>query len=115
VAKRTTEEIQQRIADSRKKTEAKTASDARLKPHLDKMPGPKPGGLAEAVNDPNYVQRQLDAAAKRREEQTTVKKAFGIRTPKHDADTPDNRVHFAEGAMADNPKVAIRGNPRFRK
>lgn len=82
------------------------------------VPGPKRGGLAEALASPEA----LETSRRLREEKTAqrqqAKKDIGIRTPARPAQTPENRLHFAsgaaEGVVTTKPYVAST-NPRFNK
>lgn len=81
------------------------------------VPGPKRGGLAEALASPEAFQKSKEMREQKEAQRTQAKTDLGIRTPARPAQTAENLVNFADGAAT--PEVArprtISNNPRFIK
>ena len=78
------------------------------------MTGPRPGGLAEVMADPTYLQKTREAAQQQRAERVDAMTKAGVKTPLRPAQTMPNVAQFADGASGAAIPV-VSGNPRFRK
>jgi hypothetical protein len=78
------------------------------------MPGPKPGGLAESMANPQTLQDSLARSRQRTIDYENAKVQAGIKDTRLPAKTPGNQVSFAEGMTAKpGARMTINGNPRF--
>jgi hypothetical protein len=113
----TKEQVQQhQQREGQKQRTLQQQSDERLKAAAQKLgiKGPRPGGFAEVMADPAYLQTTLERQKQERTEREDAKKQANIKTPHRPADTVPNRVQFAEG-MSGAAVPVVEGNPRFRK
>lgn len=102
-----------RTAERRESLTQKTSAQ-RVAAALPNMPGPKPGGLAESMANPQALQESLARTRQRREDYEDAKVKAGVKDTRLPANTPGNRVSFAEGATAKpGAKMHVDGNPRF--
>lgn len=92
------------------------SSSTRVAAALPNMPGPKPGGLAESLADPNRLNDSLEKSRQRRADYEDAKVKVGIKDVRMPGNTPPNKAYFAEGATAPaGTKMTINENPRFAK
>lgn len=113
------EELKKDRADEAKVAERREAQQQkmslqRVAAALPGMPGPKPGGLAEAMANPEALQQSLQRSRQRQEDYEQAARESGIKDVRMPANTPGNRISFAEGATAKpGTRMTVNTNPRF--
>lgn len=106
--------------EAAKVKQADAASDQRMADAQKTLgvPGPKRGGLAEALASPEALQKSREMREAKEAQRQQAKTDLHIKTPARPAQTPENRLHFAsgaaEGVVTAKPMVAST-NPRFGK
>lgn len=124
----TTEQVQAKIAQSsQKQSEASTTKsavdasrqrvDAALASRGIRVPGPKPGGLSEAMSDPAALEASRALVARKRQNMQMAKDVAGVKTVKRSAReidsasfnfTADERANRNNVVVGRNPNVAAR-------
>jgi hypothetical protein len=103
--RRTPEEIAARQAPA---LAAKAAQQAHLARVGHVTRGSKPGGMREAVADPNYAQTSSENRQRRQREAAEAREQVGVQNP-HRTASVQNMNAFAEGR--DHKKLTIGANP----